>query len=122
MLKFDKEKIRQRGLTFALVILFAWLGVLYIVHVYLRWPLGEELSALIIAVIWLFSLALLDPLTTRYANFETRRYCSQHGHLLENKISGDGRPYVLCNRCYMVMINEPAQHNLNFKQGSNNGN
>lgn len=103
---FDKDKARQRGYTVAIAVFSAFLAVLYVAHNYLSWQLGEELSALVLAVIWLFSLALLDPIVSRFAALEARRYCSKHGHLIENKTAGDGTPYVVCSRCYTVMINE----------------
>ena len=105
---FDRDKARDRGYTVAMLAYFAIGAVLYIAYGYMRWPLGDELAISIIAVISIFSIGILEPVATRYAIFEARRYCSKHGHLLKNETAGDGRLYVICTRCYTVMINEPV--------------
>ena len=110
MVQFDKDKARSHGQTVGLVVLLAILVALEVIHSYLRWPLGEELSTSLLIVVGLFAIALFDPIATRYASFETRRYCLKHGHLLKNETADDSRPYVVCTRCYMVMIQESHHH------------
>lgn len=106
--QFDDHKARERGAIAGIVAVAATWVPIYIAYIYLRRPLGDELASGISAVAGLVTTSLLFVVRDRYVSWELRRYCSKNGHVLRHEVSSDGRPYVICTRCYAVMVNERA--------------
>lgn len=89
---FDRSKARERGMTCAIGVVAVLIALIFVAHIYLSRPLGEELSAGLSLLIGVFAIAVLFPVQNAYANWEARRFCSRNGHVLANKMAADGRP------------------------------
>lgn len=108
----DKDKARERGAKLAIVVVGALWAVICVLYTYLSRPLGEELASGISLVAGLFAAGVFSPVQNAYANWGARRYCTKNGHLLRQHVAADGSPFVLCDRCYVVMINEHASRDV----------
>ncbi len=108
----DKDKARERGAKLAIVVIGALWAVIYVLYSYLSRPLGEELASGISLVAGLFAAGVLSPVQNAYANWEARKYCAKNGHVLRHHVAADGRSFVLCDRCNVVMINEHASRDV----------
>lgn len=106
--QFDQDKASERGVVAGIIAYAVACVPIYIAYVYLSRPLGHELALGIMAVAGLIATGLLFVVRDRYVSWELRRFCSKNGHVLRHEVSTDGRPYVLCTRCYAVMVNERA--------------
>src|SRR5437867_2161282 len=103
---FDAAKARERGMTASIVVIAGLWTVIYTAYVYLSRPLGGELAAWLSLAAGVFAAASMFPVQNAYAHWEARRFCEKNGHLLEHHVSQDGRPFVLCKRCYAIMLSE----------------
>lgn len=108
----DRDTARERGAKLAIVVIGALWPVIYVLYTYLCRPLGEELASGICLVVGLVAAGVLSPVQNAYANWEARRYCTKNGHVLRHHVAADGRPFVLCDRCYVAMINEHASRDV----------
>jgi len=107
----DSDKAKERGGILAIVVIAVLWVIIYVGYVYLSRPLGEELATGLSLVAGLFAAGVLFPVQNAYVNWEARRYCAKHGHVLSHQVASDGRPFVSCGRCYAVMVNERATRN-----------
>lgn len=107
-LTFDRAKAREHGMTASIVVIALLWIVIYVAYAYLSRPLGEDLAAWLSLAAGVFVAASMFPVQNAYAYWETRRFCSENGHLLEHHVAHDGRPFVSCKRCYEVMVSERA--------------
>jgi hypothetical protein len=83
---------------------FALLGLL--LHQIYRWlsrVLDEEWANLIIAIPAFCAFFIVIPIRDLYVRYVAAKFCVKHGHDLESKTAKDGRPYVLCRRCYTYL-------------------
>lgn len=111
----DKRKAREEGLTLAILVIgFLWMAI-YALGSYLSRLLGDELAFGIALVSGLFSTGVLFPIQNAYVSLKTKRYCRKNGHLLKHHMAADGRAFVLCDRCYSMMINEPLLRDMSSK-------
>jgi hypothetical protein len=109
---FDRAKARERGMTASIGVITALWLVIYVAHVYLSRSLGAELAGWLSLAAGVLAAGSMFPVQNAYANWEARRFCKKDGHVLAHHVAQDGRSFVLCTRCYAVLLSERTEHDV----------
>ena len=101
-------KVQITGFWLGFAVFCALGFAIYWAFEYLSRRLDEEWATIVTYVPAFFAFLVIFPVQRWYSTYAKRRYCEEHGHVLEQFKSAAGRHVVLCRRCFSVLQGPPV--------------